>query len=396
MYKVKVNDRMFLVKAKNKDEALHKVGRKLADDNVSPMTYKLLREKGYTPEDWKNWSKQEKEEKSRSNATAPAKTATKPISEPTAQNKAAVKGTPVKRELAVKGADAEELYKKIQNGTATEDDIRKNPAIRKAKQDLEAKLGTFNPETGIASNETININTPERQKLRQDIADKMLNRGSLRIVRDENGRKRELHDQPVDKNFRAEIVIGRPAGGKSSTIVNKVSQNTRSRIVDSDEVKKELPEFDGGNGAGIVHKESADEILEKLIIPQYAKGGAHQGDNIVIPIVGKKPKSALKYLKMLKDAGYEVHLSFNEVSGLSSMKRAANRFLEEGRFLDPDYIASISDGPEKTYEAMKNLEGDIQFDSFSKYDNDVPFGQPAKKIEKVDRKGNKLAWEDWQ
>ena len=149
----------------------------------------------------------------------------------------------------------------------------------------------------------------------------------------------------------------------------------------------------GGNGAGKVHTESADVILSGMVIPEYYKGGTHTGENIVIPIVGKKPRAAREYLKGLKEAGYTVHLSFNDVSPLNSAKRATTRYIETGRFLNPSYIQEIGIQPQETYDTLKKEGG---FDTYSKYDNNVKFGQPAKKVERLDGNGNKINWEDWQ
>lgn len=143
----------------------------------------------------------------------------------------------------------------------TVDEIFNDPLIQEAR-----KKYTFPSETF-----TSNINTPEREKLRHDIADQINTRGSISGKNEFNGK--------VNKEFRAEIVIGAPVGGKSSVIVDKASKDTGSRVLDSDEIKALLPEFDGGNGAGKVHTESADEILSGMVIPEYYKGGTHKGEN---------------------------------------------------------------------------------------------------------------------
>lgn len=261
------------------------------------------------------------------------------------------------------------------DGKLTVDEIVNDPLIQKAR-----KRYTFPEETFTA-----NINTPEREKLRRDIAEQINKRGSISGKNEFNG--------AVKKEYRAEIVIGVPAGGKSSVIVDKVSKNTGSRVLDSDEIKALLPEFDGGNGAGKVHTESADVILSGMVIPEYYKGGKYAGDNIVIPIVGKKPRAAKEYLKGLKEAGYKVHLSFNDVTPLNSAKRATTRYIETGRFLNPSYIQEVGTQPQTTYETLKKEGG---FDTYTKYDNNVKFGEPAKKVERLDGKGNKIDWEVWQ
>lgn len=283
-----------------------------------------------------------------------------------------------KEEKKIAVPEGKALREKIladSDGKMTVDEIVSDPIIQEAEKKFTVPSEEF----------TANINTPERDKLRHNIADQINARGSI-------SGKNEFKGE-VKKEFRAEIVIGAPAGGKSSVIVDKVSKNTGSRVLDSDEIKALLPEFDGGNGAGKVHTESADVILSGMVIPEYYKGGKFAGDNIVIPIVGKKPRSAREYLKGLKEAGYKVHLSFNDVTPLNSAKRATTRYIETGRFLSPDYIQKIGIQPQETYETLKKEGG---FDTYSKYDNNVKFGQPAKKVERLDGKGNKINWEEWQ
>ena len=88
-----------------------------------------------------------------------------------------------------------------------------------------------------------------------------------------------------------------------------------------------------------------------------------------------------------------MHLSFNDVTPLNSAKRATTRYIETGRFLDPKYIKGIGTKPQEMYEYLKQIGG---FDTYTRYDNNVAFGQPAKKVERVDGRGNKINWEDWQ
>jgi len=73
---------------------------------------------------------------------------------------------------------------------------------------------------------------------------------------------------------------GLSAAGKSSVLVDPLSEYYSSRIIDSDMAKEELDEFDNGLGANAVHRESQDII--KNVLAQSISNG----DNIVYPIVG--------------------------------------------------------------------------------------------------------------
>lgn len=420
-YKVKYNNKKYIVKAGSVKDALSALAHihKDIDDDIN--VYYWLKKGGVSGEVISNMSKEQKESKAneiRNKSQSEPATSTSGTNKKqgtsntnSEQNNVVSISTKVKeyekslvhkykvdvsklpkpnKQLAMKGGEV--LWGLIRSGADISiEDISNHPIVHETKIRLNKLRGP------LFENDTININTEERKQLRKRIANTITQHGSIRKTKNENGRTVSTYSGPVDKNYRAEIVLGPPAGGKSSVIVDKVSSNTNSRVVDSDDIKKLLPEFDNGNGAGLVHTESADIILEQLVMPQFYKGGTKQGENLVIPIVGKNPRAALKYLTKLKEAGYKVHLSFNEVPASESAKRAASRFLEEGRFLDPDYIASVGNKPAQTYEYLKTFnDNGIQFDSYSKYNNNVKFGEPAKKLEHLDKDKNNVAWEDWQ
>lgn len=77
----------------------------------------------------------------------------------------------------------------------------------------------------------------------------------------------------ISREKRLDIVIGLPASGKSSALVEPISEQYNSRIIDSDEAKKLLPEYNDGWGAGIVHTESqliADRQFQTAIQKVFA------------------------------------------------------------------------------------------------------------------------------
>ena len=60
MFKIKVGDRKFIVKAEDSVTAVKKLmGKTLEDDRLAPMTYKKLKELGYTNNQWKNWTQEQ-------------------------------------------------------------------------------------------------------------------------------------------------------------------------------------------------------------------------------------------------------------------------------------------------------------------------------------------------
>jgi predicted kinase len=169
----------------------------------------------------------------------------------------------------------------------------------------------------------------------------------------------DVPDAPVSYDRKATILIGPPAAGKS-TLANPIAIEQRAAIIDSDEIKKAMPEYQGGIGAMAVHEESS----------QIAKGLLNTvkdfGLNVVVPKVGDSPASIRKLQQELKDAGYEVKLINMEVAYPEARRRMFGRFVETGRLLGPDYMRMVGDNPTQTYYTLKE-EG--VFDGYANIDN---------------------------
>ena len=353
------------------------------DERLSPMTYKKLKELGYSSEDWHDWSQEHaneivrrgiKQNSKSENAKNLESYKSKKLNQQTLETK------PIKK-LAYE--EDRELYEKLTGPNAkgvTYDEIINSNIVNVLKNKQKDHEKSYREKYNLPDNfYTSDDNTEDRNNLRKQWAKELLSRGSISGY-DENGKPK--YDGPVKKEYRAEIVLGAPAAGKSSVIVDKVSKKYGSQVVDSDEIKQLIPEFNGGIGANLVHEESSDIVLNTMVIPEYKRGGINNGNNIVIPIVGSNPRTAKAYLNLLKNAGYTVHLSLNEVDSKTSLSRSIIRAIETGRFQSPEYLISVGNKPTKTYEYLKSFNEDgIHFDSFTKYNNDVPKGQPAQLIE---------------
>lgn len=221
--------------------------------------------------------------------------------------------------------------------TADWNEINRSPEIQQARR------------KAMFDTPTSHIDTMERRAMRKEISDELMRMGSF-SGKDANGN--EIFNGPVKQERRADIVIGPPAAGKSSVLANPLSQKYGSRIIDSDMAKARLPEFDGGFGAGRVHEESAFITEDVTLI-----ASVHNGDNIVIPWVGKNPQKLRNTLEQLKQNGYSVHLSLNELDPDKAARRAVSRFQNTGRFVDPDYVLSVGWKPSEVYDILKKKEG---------------------------------------
>lgn len=207
---------------------------------------------------------------------------------------------------------------------------------------------------------TADIQTPERQKLRSEVLEQLYQRGSY---------SSETHDYTgeVAQERRADIVIGAPAAGKSSVLVDPLSEQHKSRVIDSDDAKKLLPEYNEGKGAGNVHRESS---MIRDVLKQRAMD---RGENIVWPTVGDKLDKLLSSIQEFRDNGYSVYLHLNELSAGKATGRALGRYLSEGRFVDPEIVLKVGDKPTQNYNYIRQQEGLI--DGYSHYSNDVPRGE---------------------
>lgn len=177
----------------------------------------------------------------------------------------------------------------------------------------------------------------------------------------------------IRREKRLDIVIGLPASGKSSALVEPISEMYHSRIIDSDEAKKLLPEYNDGWGAGIVHKES------QLIADRQFKAAVRNGENITYPRVGGDCDELTNIIAAVKKQGYSVYIHFNELDRNKALGRMINRFLETGRYIKPELVTKCGNGISATYETLKNHSELV--DGFSKWNNDVPLGCRPKLIE---------------
>lgn len=222
------------------------------------------------------------------------------------------------------------------------------------------------------ADDTSKIDTPERQQLRSQIADELSSRGSAVI--DESGNVE--YTGTVEQDRQMDIVIGLPAAGKSSAVADPLSQKHHAIVVDSDEAKTRLPEYDNGYGAGAVHEES------KAINAEILDRATERGDNIVLPIVGGSYASVMKYISLARENGYTVRLYLNELSSNKAIGRALQRFLSTGRFIRPEILYSYGDSPTEVFNQIISQEGLV--DGYEHYSNDVPKGERPQLIRSSD------------
>jgi shikimate kinase len=225
----------------------------------------------------------------------------------------------------------------------------------------------------MAVDPTYSIDTPQRIGLRQEIKEQLLAMGAVNVSK-KSGKIE--YTAAILNEKRADIIIGLPAAGKSTVLAEPLSIKYASRIIDSDMAKAMLPEYANGIGAFAVHFESG------AIIDEVFKSSIEKGENIVIATIGSKAEKVISLAEKLQEKGYKTYLHLNEVPNEVSIRRAALRYMEQGRYIPINLLIEYQNKPSEVYEKIKNRE---VFYGYSKYDNNVPRGEKATCIENYER-----------
>lgn len=258
-------------------------------------------------------------------------------------------GEPVSEEM-------QSVLKRLANGeNVSEAEIQQLKEIREANSCLGNGVPT--------------VKLKDREGIQNGVYNRLQKSGSA--VTDDSGHVSLTGE--IRREKRLDIVIGLPASGKSSALVEPISEMYHSRIIDSDEAKKLLPEYNDGWGAGIVHKES------QLISDRQFKAAVRKGENITYPRVGGDCDELTDIIAAVKKQGYSVYIHFNELDRNKALGRMINRFLETGRYIKPELVTKYGNSISATYETLKNRSELV--DGFSKWSNDVPLGCRPKLIE---------------
>lgn len=202
---------------------------------------------------------------------------------------------------------------------------------------------------------------------------------------DENGET--VYHGIVNKEARLDIIMGLPASGKSSSLVDPISSEFKSRLIDNDKAKEKFPEYNKGWGADVVHDES------KAICNKHFRKCILRRENIVLPKVGSDATKLLQdYIQIAKAEGYKVYVHFADLDRNKALGRMLRRFCEKGRFLNPklvDKYAPVKNGKIHNciLDAYEVLKTSGMVDGFTKWDNDVAYGEKPILLENIGCEG---------
>ena len=143
------------------------------------------------------------------------------------------------------------------------------------------------------------------------------------------------------KDRIAVIITGLPASGKSR-LTNEIKDIIKGMVVDSDDFKKLIPEYKNGIGTSSVHLESK-ELFKRML-----KKTIPNGDNIIIPTLGRNEEPLLKIINSLKNNGYGIAMIRVDVPLTVSELRNIKRAIKTGRYVDGEIITKEVDNNIKT------------------------------------------------
>lgn len=235
--------------------------------------------------------------------------------------------------------DASSYFDKTDDPNASIESILKNasPETLEKIKETEVKLKTITQtvENHRKSGEgAAAVYTPERMKLHTKIIEKMFSPDKINSALPKAGKSPTF------------TMLGGRGGSGKSWFNGKVYDPEKNVVLDSDEIKKQLPEYKGWN-AFEVHEESSD-ILEKAAAMAKA-----YGLNIVIDATMKTTGSAVERVLDFKKAGYKIEAHYMHAPRQVSAQRAVKRFIgPTGRYVPVGVVLSNVSN-EKTFDAIK-------------------------------------------
>lgn len=157
-------------------------------------------------------------------------------------------------------------------------------------------------------------------------------------------------------------MLGGRGGSGKSWFKGKVYDPDKVIVLDADEIKGMLPEYEGWNAAQI-HEESG-EILESIIDLCRASKMS-----VVLDATMKSAGSAVKRVEAFKKAGFRIEAHYMHLPRQEAAKRAVQRFLGETQRYVPVEVVLANTSNESTFDQVRQ-----HADTWSFRDNNVPRG----------------------
>lgn len=231
-----------------------------------------------------------------------------------------------------------------------------------------------------------------RNILREQIVTEMMTMTRLdddEMVSLGNGGARPKSKQ-VKSDRRAFYVMGLPASGKSS-ICGALCDQYGAYLLDSDLVKRKLPEFSRKSGASLVHEESSIITMggnfKNISFKSLMEHCFLYGYNICLPKIGSDVRSVTKLFTILRACGYSIYVVLVSLDRRIATLRAFQRYLKTNRYVP---LSMIFDGYANDpilcyYRLRKYLEdnGNKFVDEMIALSSDVMKNQPMAIVDKL-------------
>ena len=253
--------------------------------------------------------------------------------------------------LMIETEEARELYERIvAEDYPSMEELRAHPVV--------AQLDALSAYYKALYGNTADIDTPERDQLRQEVLAWFLTLGSARTESiSENGKHHYVYDGPLKREYKMELVLGLPASGKSTMIVDPDSEEMGAFVLDPDVIKAELPEYKESHGAGAdaIHFEGMKVFNNAL---DAFLTGDLQGVNVILPIVGTDLDELLNtYIRPFEAAGYHVKVKFREAKTNEAAARVVMRELAGGQLINSRVAFDFGAGVEDVYLQLAEMAG---------------------------------------
>jgi predicted ABC-type ATPase len=243
---------------------------------------------------------------------------------------------------------AHEYAEKYTDNDVTEDQIfaRFEPEVREEMAEISKRVKALTQT--IETHKPNGKWTPERAALHAKILAKIMSPEARQKARPKAGEKPCLT-----------LLGGRGGSGKSK--LKGVCYDPDTAIVlDADEIKKELPEYEGWN-AGQVHEESS-EVLDRMAVLCR-----RLNLNVVIDATMKSRDNLVKRAAKYKSAGFSLATHYMFCPKQEAAYRTTSRFLgkdgKRGRYAPVDVVLSNVNN-EANFEEVRKMS-----DKWSFHDN---------------------------
>ena len=251
--------------------------------------------------------------------------------------------------LMIQTDEARELYEQIlAENYPTMEELKAHPVVIQ----LDALAAYYKALYG----NTVDIDTPERNQLRQEKKEWFLQQGSARTESiSESGKHNYVYDGEIRKEYQMEIVMGLPASGKSTRIVDPDSEAMGAFILDPDVIKEQLPEYIESHGAGAdaIHFEGMKIFEDSL---EAFTSGDMKGSNIILPIVGTDLDWMLKWcIQPFEAAGYHIKIKFLDAKPNEAAARVVMRELSGGQLINSKVAFDFGAGVVDVYNELKDM-----------------------------------------